>query len=243
MIESIKVEKLNKIFKIPHEQRNRAKDYFLNPFKKIGYEVFHAVQDVSFEVQQGEFLGVVGRNGGGKSTLLKLLAGIYVPTSGAITMHGKVIPFLELGVGFNPDLSARENVFLNGMILGMTKSEIKSKFDEIVSFAEVDNFMDAQLKTFSSGMIVRLAFSIAMQTNADIYLLDEVLAVGDAGFQEKSLQKFLDLKKQGKTVVLVSHDSESIRKFCDKCVYMKHGKVAAFAPTNEVIDIYLNDTD
>ena len=240
---SIKVENLNKIFKIPHENRNRAKDYFLHPFKRTGYEQFHAVKDVSFEIPQGEFFGIIGKNGSGKSTLLKLLAGIYVPTSGNITMNGVSVPFLELGVGFNPELSARENVFLNGVILGMTKKFLESKYDEIIKFAEVENFMDAQLKTFSSGMMLRLAFSIAMQRNADIYLLDEILSVGDNDFQKKSLAKFMELKSQGKTLVLVSHALGFMKEFCTSAIYMKHGELQAQGSAEEIIDMYLENEE
>jgi ABC-type polysaccharide/polyol phosphate transport system ATPase subunit len=200
----IKVDNLTKIFEIPHEKRNSIKQWFVNPFKRIPKDKFHALNNVNFEVRKGEFLGIIGRNGSGKSTILKMLAQVYEPTSGNILTKGHVVPFLELGVGFNPDLTGKENIFLNGTILGMSKKYLWSKYDEIVDFSEIREFIDLQTKNYSSGMLIRLAFSVAIQAKADIYLMDEVLAVGDAGFQKKSLAKMEEMLRSGATVVFGS---------------------------------------
>ena len=175
----IEVENVSKIFEIPHESRNTLKSYFLHPFRRVGKERFYALKSVDFKINQGDFIGVIGRNGSGKSTLLKILAGIFEPTKGKVHVNGTLVPFLELGVGFNPELTGRENIYLNGIILGMTRKYVESKFDEIVDFAEIRDFIDLQVKNYSSGMVIRLAFAIAVEARADIYLLDEVLSVGD----------------------------------------------------------------
>lgn len=235
----IEVKNLSKSFDIPHEQTNTIKGNFVNPFKRRGIkEVFNAISDVSFDIKKGEVLGVLGRNGGGKSTLLKILAGIYTPTEGEVNVHGRVVPFLELGVGFNPELTGRENVFLNGTILGMTREYLEENFDSIVEFAEVGDFIDLQVKNYSSGMLVRLAFSIAVKADADVYLLDEILGVGDIAFQRKSLKLFNDLKKQGKTIVYVSHNVSSIENFCDKAILLEKSKLIAFGKASEVTSVY-----
>jgi ABC-type polysaccharide/polyol phosphate transport system ATPase subunit len=235
---AISVKNLSKTFKIPHERKMRLKDYFLRPFSKTIYKRFDALRDISFDVKKGEFVGIIGRNGSGKSTLLKMLAGVYQPETGSVDVYGNLVPFLELGVGFNPELSGRENVYLNGTILGMTKKEIAAKYKEIVKFAELEEFMETQLKHYSSGMQVRLAFAIAIQAKGDVYLLDEILAVGDAGFQIKSQQEILNLKESGKTIVFVSHDHSSISKFADKVVWIKDSKVEKVAQgQNEIADV------
>jgi ABC-2 type transport system ATP-binding protein len=235
---AIVVKNLNKIFEIPHEKRNTLKSFFVNPFRKISKERFSALQNINFEVKKGEFIGVIGRNGCGKSTLLKILAGIYDPTAGEVEISGTLISFLELGVGFNPELTGRENVFLNGTILGMSKKYLWAKYDEIVEFSEIGKFMDLQVKNYSSGMIVRLAFSIAIQAKADIYLMDEVLAVGDGAFQKKSLEKMENLLTSGATVVFVSHTMASIEKYCSKVLYLKNGQIEFFGDVNEGIKQY-----
>jgi len=222
----IKVENISKTFKIPHEKRETFREHLFSFFKPLEYEKFQALKNVSFEVSNGQWLGIIGANGSGKSTLLKILAGIYLPDSGRVEIKGKAVPFLELGVGFNPELSARDNIFLNGIILGMTKSEVERKFERIVQFAEIERFLDTKLKNFSSGMQVRLAFSIAIQVEADIYILDEVLAVGDAAFQKKSQEEFKKMKKAGKTVVLVSHDMETIKRYCQEVIWLDKGEKA-----------------
>lgn len=236
---SVEINNLIKEFEKGQRPKQTLKEYFVSPFNKEKKEMFRAVNDLSFEVNKGEFFGIIGRNGSGKSTLLKMLAGILEPTSGGVQMHGKVIPFLELGVGFNPELTARENVYLNGTILGMTRAEIEEKFDEIIEFAEVENFVDAQVKNFSSGMYVRLAFAIAIQAEADIYLVDEILSVGDFNFQQKCFNLFKELKKKGKTILFVSHDLGSVREFCDRVMYIKFGKLINIGKTREVVEDYV----
>lgn len=235
----IEVKNLYKIFKIPHERRDSLREHFVNFFKPVSYEVFNAVEDLSFSVEKGDFFGIIGRNGSGKSTLLKLLAGVYGPTKGNITVRGKIAPFLELGVGFNPELSGKENVYLNGTILGLSERQIRSKYDDIVAFAGLEKFMDQKLKNYSSGMYVRLAFSVAVQADADVLLLDEVLAVGDSDFQQKCFDVFRRFKKEGKTIVFVTHDLGAVREFCNKALYMKHGKMVATGEVNEVISQYV----
>ncbi|MBD3363275.1 ATP-binding cassette domain-containing protein [Candidatus Dojkabacteria bacterium] len=239
MQNAVVVENLTKEFYKGHKPKQTFKEYFVNPFKKIDRKKFRAVDDLSFEVKKGEFFGIIGRNGSGKSTLLKMLAGILEPTSGNIEINGKVVPFLELGVGFNPDLTARENVFLNGSILGMKREVIEEKFDEIIAFAEVEEFVDTQVKNFSSGMYVRLAFAIAIQAEADVYLIDEILAVGDLNFQQKCFNLFKELKKQGKTILFVSHDLGAVREFCDRVMYIKFGKKINIGKSRTVVEDYV----
>lgn len=236
---TIKVQSVSKFFKINHEQHDKFRDLFMNLFKeKKPASVFTALDTISFEVQKGDFFGIIGRNGSGKSTLLKIIAGIYAPNEGGVEVNGKLIPFLELGVGFNPQLSARENIYLNGIILGMTKREVEEKYDEILDFAEVREFEDMPLKTFSSGMSVRLAFAIAIQAKGDIYLLDEVFAVGDIGFQQKSLAVIKSLIEQGKTIIFVSHDLESIKTFCNRCVVIDKSKLLYDGDAQTAVEIF-----
>lgn len=234
----IEVDNVSKIFEIPHESRNTLKSYFLNPFKRVGKERFYALKNVSFTIDKGDFVGVIGRNGSGKSTLLKILAGIFEPTKGKIKVNGTLVPFLELGVGFNHELTGRENIYLNGIILGMTRKYVESKFDEIVDFAEIRDFIDLQVKNYSSGMVIRLAFAIAVEARADIYLLDEVLSVGDAGFQKKSLEKMLGLLTNGSTGILVSHNIKDVKKYCNRVVLLKNGEVVYDGPTKEGVEIF-----
>jgi len=232
---AISVKNVSKTFRIAHEKRMRLKDYFLRPFSKVKFSRFDALKDISFDIKKGEFVGIIGRNGSGKSTLLKILAGVYIADEGEVQISGKLVPFLELGVGFNPELTGRENVYLNGTILGMTNKEIKYKYHEIVDFSELSEFMDTQLKHYSSGMQVRLAFAIAIQAKGDIYLLDEVLAVGDAGFQAKSQAEILKLIKNGKTIIFVSHDHNVVQKLSDKVIWLNKSKVAEIADTPKTI--------
>jgi ABC-type polysaccharide/polyol phosphate transport system ATPase subunit len=222
---AIKIEHLSKTFRIPHEKITSMKGAFVNLFRKRTFEEFQALNDVSLEIKKGEFFGIIGRNGSGKSTLLKILAGIYKPDEGNIEIKGLISPFLELGIGFNPDLSGRDNIYLNGTVLGLTKKQIDEKFDEIVAFSELERFIDQKLKNYSSGMQVRLAFSVAIHAHRDILLMDEVLAVGDINFREKCLQVFRNLKNEGKTILLVSHDSETVNEFCDRAMLLNEGKV------------------
>lgn len=236
----IQVKNLKKSFFLPHQRHDSLVEFMSNPlriFKPSG-EQFTVLKDIDIDIYRGDFLGIMGRNGSGKSTLLKILAGIYTPTSGSVKVTGKIVPFLELGVGFNPDLTGRENIFLNGIILGMSKEFLKKKYDEIVKFAELEKFMDMPLKNYSSGMYVRLAFSIAIMADADIYILDEVLAVGDLAFQNKCFEIFKDYKKQQKTIILVTHSSGSVRDFCDRAVFLKDGVLQIDGNVEDVIKAY-----
>jgi ABC-type polysaccharide/polyol phosphate transport system ATPase subunit len=214
------------------------KEYFLHPFRRTQYERQRALDNVSFSVTEGEFLGVIGPNGSGKSTLLRILAGIYRPDSGRVRIAGAVSPFIELGVGFHPELSARDNVRFNATLLGMTRAEVERKYEDIIRFAELERFVDQKLKNYSSGMMLRLAYSIAIQVPFDILLLDEVLAVGDQSFQEKCFATFARFRDEGKTLVFVSHDLASVGEFCDRAVLLRNGKLEALGPTGEVIDAY-----
>jgi len=232
---AIKVDKVNKTFRLPLERQSSIKSLVVNFYRRRkGYELQRVLQNISFEVKEGEFLGIVGRNGSGKSTLLKLLAGIYAPDKGAIQLQGKLTPFIELGVGFNHELTGRENVFLNGALLGFSRKEIEEIYDDIVAFAELEKFMDQKLKNYSSGMQVRLAFSIAIRANTDILLIDEVLAVGDANFQAKCISVFQDLKRRGKTIIFISHDMAMVRQFCDRAIMIQNGKIIAEGNTEKV---------
>ena len=235
----IVVDHLSKSFRLPHEQYSGAKQLFVNFFnRERGYEEQKVLADVSFEIKKGEFFGIVGRNGSGKSTLLKLLAGIYVPDSGGIQVNGSLTPFIELGVGFNPELTGRENIFMNGALLGFSRKQMEEMYDDIVEFAELDKFMDQKLKNYSSGMQVRLAFSIAIRSKSDILLIDEVLAVGDAAFQTKCYDYFHRLKKEERTVILVSHDRSALERFCDRGVLIENGKQIAEGDIREVLAEY-----
>ena len=235
----IKVENLSKNFRIPHEKTDTLRGSFVNLLKRKTYESFKALNKVSFEVKKGEFFGIIGRNGSGKSTLLKILAGIYEPDQGKIEINGGVSPFLELGVGFNMELSGRDNIYLNGSVLGLKKKEIDEKYDAIVEFSELKRFIDQKLKNYSSGMQVRLAFSVAIYANKDILLMDEVLAVGDSNFQRKCLEEFNRYRKAKKTVVLVSHDIDAIKIHCDRTMLLDQGKIAEIGDTKKVVERYI----
>lgn len=238
----IQVNGVYKSFKLPHQKLSSVKSLFISIFKgRQTYEIQNALKNISFEVNKGDFLAIVGRNGSGKSTLLKLLAGIYTPNKGAIRVNGKLVPFIELGVGFNPELTGRENVFLNGALLGFNRREMEAMYEEIVGFAELRRFMDQKLKNYSSGMQVRLAFSIAIRAKGDILLLDEVLAVGDAAFQQKCFNYFEELRELKKTVVFVSHDMGAVKRFCNRAIYIKNGKLIHDGTTGEVADMYVLD--
>lgn len=236
---AVRVESLHKSFILPHERHTGIKQYLINIFKKRkGYEHQRVLKDISFEVKKGDFFGIVGRNGSGKSTLLKLLAGIYTPGSGDIRVDGTLVPFIELGVGFNPELTGRENIFLNGALLGFSRKEMQEKYDSIVQFSELERFMDQKLKNYSSGMQVRLAFSIAIRAQGDILLLDEVLAVGDAAFQRKCFNYFMELKKRKQTVILVTHDMGAVRQYCDRAIMIDAGEILAEGSAEEVAQEY-----
>lgn len=235
---AIEVAGVSKTFRIPHEQRTYFKEYFLHPFRRPSYERNDALHDVTFSVEAGEFFGVIGPNGSGKSTLLRILAGIYVPDSGLVRVSGLLSPFIELGVGFNVELTARDNIRMNGTLAGLTKRELEERFDDILAFSELERFVDQKLKNYSSGMLVRLAYSIAIQIPFDVLLLDEVLAVGDEAFQEKCFATFDRFKEAGKTVVFVSHALDLMERFCDRCLLLHSGTVQALGPPHEVADLY-----
>ena len=202
---------------------------------------FEALRGVSFDVAQGKTFGIVGRNGSGKSTMLKLIAGIGKPTSGAVHVHGRVSALIELGAGFHPEISGRDNVFINGMMLGLTKREVATRFDEIVAFADMQEFIDAPVKTYSSGMYMRLGFSVAINVDPDVLLVDEVLAVGDEAFTHKCLDKFADFRRRGKTVLLVTHMLDLVTRFCDDAIWLDHGTTRAHGDPKRVIDAYRLD--
>lgn len=239
---AIKVTSLSKSFKLPHEQASGFKQLLVNSLKGVkGYDTQHVLKGVDFEVKKGDFFGIVGRNGSGKSTLLKLLAGIYTPDKGSVQLNGSLTPFIELGVGFNFELTGRENVFLNGALLGFSKDEMLAMYDDIVAFAELSSFMDQKLKNYSSGMQVRLAFSIAIKAESDILLLDEVLAVGDEDFQRKCNDYFQQVKNKGKTIVLVTHDMNAVRRYCNRAVLIEKGIVKTIGSPEEVASQYSLD--
>jgi ABC-2 type transport system ATP-binding protein len=236
---AIRVNRVSKSFKLPHEKKSSIKSIFTSIGKKHGsIEVQHALKDVSFEIKKGEFFGIVGRNGSGKSTMLKILAEIYQPSNGSVDTTGKLVPFIELGVGFNPELTGRENVYLSGALSGFSTAEMDRMYDDIVQFAELEQFMDQKLKNYSSGMQVRLAFSVATRSKADILLIDEVLAVGDADFQRKCFDYFKSLKKSGTTVVFVSHDMNAVREYCDKAVLIDQSKLVTIGEPDHVAGAY-----
>jgi len=235
---AIEVRELSKTFVIPHEQRTTLKEHFLHPFRRSMFERNDALRGVSFEVTQGEFFGIVGPNGSGKSTLLKILAGIYRPDAGRVSVRGTLSPFIELGVGFSLDLNARDNIRINGTLLGLTQREIDAKFTDILAFAELERFVDLKLKNYSSGMLLRLAYSIAIQVPFDILLLDEVLAVGDERFQQKCSATFDQFRHEGKTVVFVSHDLASVERFCSRALLLLDGRIEALGDPREVTSHY-----
>lgn len=237
---AVRVSNVHKDFYLPHEKSNSIKSHIVNIFKKKdkAVETQHALRGISFEVNKGDFFGIVGRNGCGKSTLLKIISEIYQPTKGKVSVKGKLVPFIELGVGFNPELTGRENVYLNGALLGFSQKEMEEKYEDIVRFAELEEFMDQKLKNYSSGMQVRLAFSVAIRADADILLLDEVLAVGDEAFQRKCNDYFKQLKDNKKTVILVTHSMENVKKYCNKAMLIQDGKIELFGTPEDVANRY-----
>ncbi|MFR0556233.1 ABC transporter ATP-binding protein [Pseudoscardovia radai] len=236
----LRVNHVSKVFRLPTERASGLKQAFINWTRGIkGYREQQVLRDISFDVHRGDFFGIVGRNGSGKSTLLKLISGIYVPESGQIMRRGKLVPFIELGVGFNPELTGRENVYLNGALLGFSRTEIDAMYDDIVQFAELEDFMDQKLKNYSSGMQVRLAFSVAIKAQGDILVLDEVLAVGDEAFQRKCNNFFASIKKDPtKTVILVTHDMGAVKKYCNRAILIKDGRIVESGNKDDVADRY-----
>jgi len=237
---AIKVNDVYKDFVLVHEKKGTIKGVFTSMFRHVTIkrETQHALKNINFEVKKGEFFGIVGRNGSGKSTLLKIIAGIYQPTKGSVEINGRLVPFIELGVGFNPELSGRDNVYLNGAVLGFSKAEVDEMYDDIVEFAEIERFMDQKLKNYSSGMQVRLAFSMATRAKADILLVDEVLAVGDADFQRKCFNYFKKLKKDKITVIFVTHDMNSVREYCDRAIMIEQNKIIAEGSAEKIASKY-----
>jgi ABC-type polysaccharide/polyol phosphate transport system ATPase subunit len=236
---AIQVEGLKKAFRIPTKRVDSLKERATHPFAAREYRELKALDGISFEIHQGEFFGIVGRNGSGKSTLLKLLASIYRADSGTIRTAGRLAPFIELGVGFNAELSARQNVVLNGVMMGLTPREARSRLDAVVAFAELDEFVDLKLKNYSSGMLVRLAFSLLMEVDADVLLIDEVLAVGDAAFQQKCADAFREMKAAGKTIVLVTHEMATVEEYCHRAMLISDGRIAHLGEPDEVGRRYL----
>src|SRR3954469_11465152 len=236
---AIQVEDLHKAFRIPKQRVDSLKERVVRPFAGRDYRELRALDGVSFEIHQGEFFGIVGRNGSGKSTLLKLLASIYRADSGTIRMAGRLAPFIELGVGFNPELTARENIVLNGVMVGLTPDETRARIEPVLEFAELDEFANLKLKNYSSGMLVRLAFSVMLEADADILLIDEVLAVGDAAFQQKCADAFRDMKAAGKTIVLVTHEMGTVEEYCHRAMLISEGKVQNVGDPGEIGRDYL----
>ena len=236
---AISVKNLHKSFRLPTERSFGLKQAIFNRLRGIkGYKEQKVLKGLNFDIKKGEFVGIVGRNGSGKSTLLKILAGIYYPEKGEITINGNLVPFIELGVGFNPELTGRENVYMNGALLGFSNEEMDKMYDEIWKFAELEQFQDQKLKNYSSGMQVRLAFSIAIRARGDILLLDEVLALGDAAFQEKCNEYFASLHGS-QTVILVTHSMENVKKFCDRAILIEDGKIKDEGDPKKVADEYI----
>ena len=235
-------DNVDKVFRLPHDKVHTLKGHFVNLFRKKSYERFYALRDFNFAVKEGEFVGIIGRNGSGKSTLLKLIARVLEPTSGRITVNAAVAPFLELGVGFQGELTVRNNVFLYGALLGMSRAEIRSKYDWIIEFSGLEQFVDAKLKNLSSGMQVRLGFSITVSIESPILLVDEVLAVGDIDFQKKCYDAFEGFKKSGRTVLFVSHDLESVGKVADRVIVLQQGEIIDQGVPAEVLERYSGTT-
>jgi ABC-type polysaccharide/polyol phosphate transport system ATPase subunit len=235
---AIVVERVGKTFRLPRQQYSTLKERVLHPLRSQVFDELRALDDVSLEIGRGEFFGIVGRNGSGKSTLLKCLAGIYDLDEGSITIHGRLSPFIELGVGFNPDLTARDNVVINAIMLGMSRREARARFDAVVDFAELHDFLDLKLKNYSSGMNVRLAFATAIQVDAELLLVDEVLAVGDAAFQQKCFEEFQRMKDAGRTIVFVTHDMAAVERFCDRAMLLEKGRVVGIGDPREISRAY-----
>ena len=237
---SIRVDHLSKRFRLYHERNDSLKATLMRG-KRAKYQEFWAIDDVSFDIHRGETFGIIGENGSGKSTMLKCMARILRPDKGSVSVEGKLSALLELGAGFHPELSGRENVYLNGSILGLSRKQLDRKFDEIVEFAGLERFIDQPVKNYSSGMYVRLGFSVAINVDPDVLLVDEVLAVGDETFQRRCAEKFADLQDMGKTIVIVSHAMGSVRQMCDRLAWMSHGELKMVGPTRDVIDAYLGE--
>jgi ABC-2 type transport system ATP-binding protein len=236
---AVEVAGVHKTFRVPKQHVHTLKERALHPFRRTDVIELDALREISFQIGAGEFFGIVGRNGSGKSTLLKLLAGIYKVDRGSIKVAGRLAPFIELGVGFNPDLAALDNVVLNAVMMGLSPREARARFDDVIAFAELEQFLDWKLKNYSSGMQVRLAFSVMVQADADVLLIDEVLAVGDAAFQEKCFDAFYRLRNEGKTIVLVTHDMEIVERFCHRALLLDRSGIDLIGAPGEVARRYL----
>ena len=239
---AVKIDHVSKYFRLPTDSTTSLRTTLVNRFRGVkGYKEQHVLKDIDFEVEKGDFFGIVGRNGSGKSTLLKIISQIYTPEKGSVTVQGKLVSFIELGVGFNPELTGRENVYMNGAMLGFSTQEIDEMYNEIVEFAELHEFMNQKLKNYSSGMQVRLAFSVAIKARGDVLVLDEVLAVGDEAFQRKCNDYFIERKKSGQTTILVTHDMNAVKKYCTKAVLIEDGYIKASGDVDKVANQYSLD--
>lgn len=235
----VRLEDISLKFNIDHNRATSLKEFFVRWLKRdLKHREFWALKHVSFDVEKGDVIGIIGHNGAGKSTLLKVISGIMKPTEGKVQAKGNIVPMLELGSGFDMELSGRENIFLNGAILGYTEKFLNSKYDEIVQFSELGDFIEAPIRTYSSGMLARLAFSVACVVEPEILIVDEILSVGDADFQEKSRRRMMELMTGGTTVFFVSHSLKQIREMCNKVVWLEHGRVQAFGATEEICNCY-----
>ena len=238
-MEVIKAEQISMRFRLSADRISSMKEYVVRLITgRLKFKEFLALQDISFSVQKGEVLGIIGHNGAGKSTLLKVISGILKPSEGSVTVHGNIVPMLELGSGFDYDMTGRENIFLNGAILGYSKKFLESKCQEIIDFSELGEFIEEPLRNYSSGMMMRLAFSIATVVEPEILIVDEILAVGDADFQAKSKKRMMELMSGGTTVLMVSHTMSQIRELCDKVLWIEHGQMQGFGETKELCDAY-----
>jgi len=234
----IALEKVNKIFRLPHDRRVTLRQRFVSLLKKNTYEELYALRNINLKVNEGEFLGIIGKNGAGKSTLLKIIAGVLEPNSGTVSVNGNIAPFLELGVGFQWELTVKDNIFFYGALLGMSRREIEQKYDWIIDYSGLERFVDAKLKNLSSGMQVRLGFSITVGVESPILLVDEVLAVGDIDFQQKCYNTFENFKKNGRTILFVSHDLNAVEKFCDRVILLENGELKFEGKSDDVLSRY-----
>jgi lipopolysaccharide transport system ATP-binding protein len=237
---AIEFRDVSKKFRIYHERKNAIFDHITKIGNNNHYEEYRVLDNVSFEINKGEMFGIIGRNGSGKTTLLRLMANIFRPESGIITTNGTVVPILELGTGFQGDLTARDNIIQYGIILGFTRKDIIGRIEKILEFAELERFADTKIRNFSSGMIARLAFSTAIQVEPDILLVDEILAVGDLSFREKSYKAFLSFKERRKTIIYVSHDIDTVKKLCDRVILLEKGKIVSMGNAEKVVEDYLS---
>jgi len=239
----IALEGVNKIFRLPHDRKTTLRQRFVSLLQRQTYEELYALRDINLKVDNGEFLGIIGKNGAGKSTLLKLMARVLEPTSGTVSVNGTIAPFLELGVGFQGELTVKDNIFLYGALLGMSRQEIEEKYDWIIDFSGLERFVDAKLKNLSSGMQVRLGFSITVSVESLILLVDEVLAVGDIDFQQKCYDSFESFKKNGRTILFVSHDLNAIERFCDRAILLEKGEIKGQGEPDVVIAQYQENVE